>query len=552
MIPSVGLLISLAFTLLLCNGPSTHVHARSVLRPQRSTISRRDTDATSTSMMQSASWIWAADSNVSSTDAAFVKNFQTPLGKTASSAVIVLTAVSNWTLWINGQPIGMSDDVQNGWKTGHVLRAALNASVNTFSILVTNGPNNPTPPPGLVVAVQVLYNDFTTSTVLSDSTWLATKNIPSDFSSLAEVSDLPQFAPAVVEGPYGSQPWGNSVTFPPTDTSLTLDNSTWIWSTPNASINADVAIIGFRKTFASPAGKRAVSANILLTVDNTFSLHVNGIFVGSPPGTSDFGWQYAQQFTNVPLNAVSNVFTVIAENFQYNNTSPNPASFIAAIEVLYTDTTVDIIRTDTTWLNTRLGSLSIFLSTPDNQLSQSVAQGTFGVAPWGKLLGISDALRAASVPAGPFSSDLATSPSAPASPPVGTIVAAVVGGVGALIVVGLLLLLLWRRPRNGRTGDKEALTAVPVSEFSASTLSVVPTLNPFNPEPPLPPPKPNVESVTRQTEGMRAFGEPDLDPELPPPSYDASVETEPGQSVAGGSQSVAGSFVPVRPEKAPW
>ncbi|KAJ7669238.1 hypothetical protein DFH06DRAFT_1180349 [Mycena polygramma] len=500
MMPSVGLLIVFIFALLLSNDPSTYVQARSVSRPQRSTISRRDNDPF---------WIWAADSNGSTSTspgtAAFVKHFESPAGKNASSAVVALTALTNFTLFVNGQPIGNSVGSTDGWKTGQVFRAALNTSVNTFSILVVNGQAANTLPPGLLVAIEVSYTDATNTTLVTDATWLASRNIPDDFPTWVDVSGLPQFVPAVVAGPYGMQPWGNPVSFA-NPVPLSLDNSTWIWSAPNASRNAEVGIVGFRKTVPSPAGKRAVSANILLTADNTFSLLVNGIHIGAPPGVTAAQWRYAQQFTNVSLNSTSNVFTVIAENLQGSVTANNPAGFIAAIEVLYADATVDNIRTDETWLSSKPGSSSIFLATPDGQLSPAVAQGPFGIAPWRNLSGVSDVLNAAAVPTAPFNSS--ASASASHRLPLGTIVAITVGGLGALLVLVLLIHLVWRT----RTGDREAQhqKVVPASQYSASVLTLVPTIHQFNPE--------------TRLEPLRASKSAGGPPSLShaPPSYDES------------------------------
>ncbi|KAF8186904.1 hypothetical protein K438DRAFT_1835246 [Mycena galopus ATCC 62051] len=76
-----------------------------------------------------ASWIWTSNSGSASTspgNVAFLELFQAPASETASSAVISITAVGNFMLWVNGQPIGASNDIQNGWNSVLVLRAALN------------------------------------------------------------------------------------------------------------------------------------------------------------------------------------------------------------------------------------------------------------------------------------------------------------------------------------------------------------------------------------------------------------------------------------------
>ncbi|KAJ6544024.1 hypothetical protein B0H19DRAFT_1169365 [Mycena capillaripes] len=447
--------------------------------------------------MTSASWIWAPTSNGSVSTAAgnvaFLKVIPTPTGKTASGAVISMTAADSFTLFVNGQPIGASKYTAG---TAVVLRAALNASVNTFSVLVTNDGNPGAPPPGLLAAIQVLYTDSPSDTFVSNSSWLAASNIPSDFPTPA---DLSSFELAVVIAPNGQAPWGSVSPLPADPSPLTLTDSTWIWSTVNANTVADVGSVGFRKTFVTPFGKTAQTATILLTVDNSFQLYVNNVYVGTPPQPAAGVWQYAQQFT-VNLNATSNVFTVIAQNYPSDTPhSPgNAAGFIAAIKVLYQDGSSDIIRTNSSWLNSNLISLPVFLSTDDNNLSLSSEQGPMGMGPWGQLSGTSDALSAASVPVGPFniasstSSDpLTPSPSAgPASSashpiPLWAIITASVGGF--LLFAALMIFLRWWRPKS-RVADKEA---TPYAGYPTPAPSTISTNVVFDSAPYVPPPQKN-------------------------------------------------------------
>ncbi|KAJ6470601.1 hypothetical protein C8R47DRAFT_931356, partial [Mycena vitilis] len=336
--------------------------------------------------LTSASWIWAGNGSSTSGNVAFLKFFSTPAGKFASNAVITMTAVEHATLWCNGHPIGVSGTGQDGWKSAHVLRAALNASVNTFSVLVTNS-NSTTTPPGFLVAIEVSYNDSTTSPLMSDSSWLAASesDILADFPN---PSDLSRFASAVAVS-YGSGPWGQNITLALPDPSPpTLQDSTWIWSTPNAGQGAPVGTVGFRKTFSTPTGKSAQSATILLTVDNTFALYLNGNYMGSPPvDPNAVGfvsvWSHPQQFT-VALNSTFNVFDVIGQNFpDAGSTDRTSAALIATIQIRYTDGTSDTISSDPSWLTGDATSAPTFLSTSDANLSPSIAQGPMGTFPWG-------------------------------------------------------------------------------------------------------------------------------------------------------------------------
>ncbi|KAJ7858740.1 hypothetical protein B0H13DRAFT_2356412 [Mycena leptocephala] len=553
MVTSVGLLLFLAFTFVFCNGPSYHVQARLVSRPKRSANVQRD--ALSDSGLRSASWIWASNSDGSAStsagNVAFFKNITTP-SKSASSAVISITGVDNFTLFVNGQPIGASNDTQDGWKSALVLRAALNATGNIFSVLVANGGKSTVPPPGFLAAIRVSYTDSPNSdTFVSDSSWLATRDIPPDFPN---PSNLSHFASAAVAAPNGSGPWGQSVFLPLPDPSpLTLNESSWIWSTPNANVSTDVGTVGFRKNFSTPSGKSAQSATILLTVDNSFALYLNGEYLGSPPQSSAGFWQYAQQFTVGLKNATSNVFTVIAQNFPLDGTphsSGNSAGFIAAIKVVYEDGTSDIIRTDSSWLNSNLISLPVFLASDDELLSLSFVLGPLGMPPWNQLSGISDVLSAASVLAVSVSSSTSApsspAPSSPASSPgpgpssashsalVGTIVATIVGTI--VLVVLLIAVIIWqRRRRNPKSADTEATAnlVVPFSEYSAVAPSAART-DASNFRPGLPPAplrnKFGAAAVMQRNVDVRSVE----DAELAPPSY-AFVESAGPSTVNGDS-----------------
>ncbi|KAJ7342786.1 hypothetical protein DFH08DRAFT_782629 [Mycena albidolilacea] len=367
-------------------------------------------DAFSSSGLASASWIWLPEPDLLTTaptgSVAFTKTVVTASGKTAASASISIAVDNNFTLWCNAQPIGASDGTaEAGWQTAQILSAALNATSNVFSVLGTNS-NPDTPgaanPAGLLAAIRIFYTDGSNDTVLSDSTWLVSGTIPADFPL---PHDLSSFVHAQVATKYGSGAWGTSVTVPtPSPNPLNLTGSSWIWSTSNAGADAPVGTVGFRKTVVSPSGKSATSATVLLSADNTFQLLINGQYVGAPPfdnnaADSAGSWEYAQRFT-VALTPSTNVFTVLATNFppqQVGGTSG--AGLVAALQIRYSDGSTAIVGTDASWLAGPSTSASSFLATADSTLGPAISQGLFGMAPWGQLKGVSDALSALKLPA---------------------------------------------------------------------------------------------------------------------------------------------------------
>ncbi|KAJ6627939.1 hypothetical protein B0H10DRAFT_2210037 [Mycena sp. CBHHK59/15] len=452
------------------------VDARLNTVPRTRHVGKRD--ALSDSGLELASWIWADGST--SGNAAFLKTFSSASGKTAFAATISMSAVDQFTLWVNGQPIGASGDGADDWKSAQVLNAALNSSTNLFSVLALNNANSGAPAAGLLAAIHIKYTDGSGDTVVSDSSWAASSNIPSEFPT---PSDTSHFASAAVAAPYGSGSWGQSVTVPSADPNALSfsSSSTWIWSTQNAAAVAPETV-GFRKTVSTPSGKTAQSATVLLTADNSFALYVNGIYVGAPPHDPNTsgeisGWQYGQQFT-VGLNAASNVFTAFVQNFpaQGTNDGASSAGLIAVVRYSYSDGSSDIVGTDATWLSGAFTSLSVFLSTPDSALTPSFLLGNYGMSPWGQITTISNVLNAANVPVGPFTSGTSNSSSSnggaagggggdkaasasqtgsagqAASASHSVSIPALVGGVvGGLVIILVAAAFIWRRKhRNAK------------------------------------------------------------------------------------------------------
>ncbi|KAJ7037496.1 hypothetical protein C8F04DRAFT_1092658 [Mycena alexandri] len=365
-------------------------------------------DAFSDTGLSSASWIWLPEPDLLVTaptgDVAFIKTFATPAGKNATSALIALTVDNNFTVWLNGQPIGASDpEGENGWVTAHVFSVAFNTSANVLSVLGANanpaspGANNPA---GLLAAIRILYTDGSSATVLSDSTWLASGSVPSDFPLPA---DLSPFVNAQIAAKYGSGSWATSVGLPsPKPNPLDLTGSLWVWSVSNASIVAPVGNVGFRKSIPAAANKIALSATVLLSVDNTFDLWVNGQYIGSPPFDNNANvvasWAFAQRF-KVTLTESTNIFTVIGKNFasQANATLASPAGLVAAVQVEYQDGSSDTFRSDASWLTGPVASSEAFIALPDSALVPSIPQGPYGILPWSQI-GVSDALSVLNLP----------------------------------------------------------------------------------------------------------------------------------------------------------
>ncbi|KAF7299964.1 hypothetical protein HMN09_01004300 [Mycena chlorophos] len=367
-----------------------------------------DTDLTQ------AQWIWAPESNLTSTappgTIGFFRTFTSPAGKTASAASIAITADNNFTLWVNGHVVGATfpgiPAVDDAWKDGQALIASLNATTNTLTAIAVNFADNSTvggvTPAGFLAFVRVFYTDGSTTTFTTDTSWKTTTTLPSDWPLPADTS---AFSTAEVSFPYGEGPWGTSVTITQADFSaLDLINSQWIWSTSSAATSAPAGSVGFRKTVPSPSDKSPAYAIIVAAADNFFAFYLNGRFVSSPPDDPNsadetvYGWEYASRVTVYDLAPSSNTFDFFATNFlsQTSNTE-SPAGFIAAIQIAYTDGTTDVIYTNDTWLQaTSPSSGSALVAMPDTSLDTVDVLGEYGMSPWG-FVSVADTLDASRV-----------------------------------------------------------------------------------------------------------------------------------------------------------
>ncbi|KAJ7595078.1 bacterial alpha-L-rhamnosidase-domain-containing protein [Mycena floridula] len=358
-----------------------------------------------TTVYKTASWIWTSEPNPPNAPAgnvAFRKTYTPPARKIPLSAVILSTADDRFTFYVNGVSVGASPDTADVWKTAEALTSNLVSGSNLFAVLavnladVTSGGDGPA---GLLVSIKVKFTDGTSEIVSSDATWKATSTIPANFQS-PQVNDS-AWPNAVVQAKYGAGPWASNVAVPSTISAaptLSVSQSNWIWSKEANPPNAPAASRAFRKTFSTPAGKTLQSAQIALTVDDRFTLYVNGNPVGSSPNTTDI-WKSIQRFT-VSLSGASTLFAVRGDNLaDVTSGGASPAGLLCAIQMIYTDGTIDTIVSDTTWkVNTQVVDGFELPSTDDSSWSAATSLGLFGISPWNSDASISDSLAEHPVP----------------------------------------------------------------------------------------------------------------------------------------------------------
>ncbi|KAG6897149.1 hypothetical protein C0993_007762 [Termitomyces sp. T159_Od127] len=120
---------------------------------------------------------------------------------------------------------------------------------------------------------------------------------------------------------------------------LDFTGASWIWTPERpASGSYPAGNVTFRRGFTAANGKVPISANILITTDNAYTLYIDGEVVGSG-NTFTSAHRYC-----VPLVNSCNVFAVAAQNVL-----ETPAGFLAAFQISYSDGFVETIVTDWQW-----------------------------------------------------------------------------------------------------------------------------------------------------------------------------------------------------------
>lgn len=303
---------------------------------------------------------------------AFRKDFVAPEGKTPVSADIIMTVDNGFTLYVNGAEVGTSGD----YRFAERFCVSLKPCLNVFAVNAVNAATVPNPA-GLLAAIEITYDDGTTDTIVSDTTWRADTTVPAGFEQLTY--DDNSWPAASFVGNYGVAPWG-SISIPSDPPVLSLTDANWIWTNEVVNGNAPVGPRAFRRTYVPPNGQTPASATIIITADNEYSLYVNSVLVGSG---NDF--QIAQRYVVDLLPAPNVVFAVYAVN---DLTTPNPAGVIFSAEINMVSecncTSGAYIISDGAWKSNTATPIGFQLAGyDDSSWPAATVEAPYGSAPWG-------------------------------------------------------------------------------------------------------------------------------------------------------------------------
>lgn len=156
-----------------------------------------------------SNWIWTSETdsagNAPIGHRAFRKTITSPVGKCAVCAKVLVTVDNTYTVYANGESLGSGAD----FHTAQVYSVRqLDPEQNVFAL---DGENTGGPA-AVIATIQVTYNDGTSTSYVTDSSWKVFEGLPEDFQDPR--SDDSEWSDATVLNRYGAGPQG-SVTVPP-------------------------------------------------------------------------------------------------------------------------------------------------------------------------------------------------------------------------------------------------------------------------------------------------------------------------------------------------
>lgn len=316
------------------------------------------------------------------------RTWDSPGGKVARNATIIVTVDNRFVFFVNGRAIGKPPSLQNIWFFAQKYHVALDGMNNIFAFAAINDPNPSTgwnTPAGLRAAIEVQYEDNSTDIFVSDSTrWKITNitsTVPSEWTFQNREIDDSGWPDASVYR-YGTLWDGVAVEPPYRPYGLTLNGSSWIWHN-----NTDTPAAIFRRHL--PISSRDITHfNFFVTADSYFDLYFNGKYVTSSTQIYN-SWRFVERFTFlIEPNTDPLIAIVVTRNHTSSPSSTGMAGLIAVIDSYYTDGTWDTTRTEGDSGNWRVegitfGPSALSPATNDVNWPKAVAIGEYGMKPWG-------------------------------------------------------------------------------------------------------------------------------------------------------------------------
>ncbi|KAF5379138.1 hypothetical protein D9615_006086 [Tricholomella constricta] len=181
--------------------------------------------------------------------------------------------------------------------------------------------------------------------------------------------------------------------------------SQWVWTLEHNLPYAPAEDRAFRRTYAPPSGVSAISADILITADNGFTLYINGHLIGSHAD-----WLTAQRY-HVSLYSGTNVFAIHTSNNLNVEGEDSTAGLLVAIQIAHSDGSTVTLVSDKGWRATKI--VPVNFETPtfdDSAWGSAVGFAGNGTGPWLNYVKLPTVVTTVNLPS-PTSSPLPSSPS---------------------------------------------------------------------------------------------------------------------------------------------
>jgi len=263
------------------------------------------------------------------------------------------------------------------WKYAGRYCADLLPSLNVFAV---TSASTSVPNAGMIAAIRVTYDDFTTDDIVTDTSW----RVHSWVAGFEQLSfDDSAWATAIVKAAYPDAPYDTvALASDPPVIPLNLGQLPWFWTDAiPASGTIPAGSRAFRRTFTPLPGQVPMSATIIITVDDSYTLWVNNVEVGTNNGFST-AEQYTVNFVSAPSEIV---FAVLATN---KAAGAAGVLFAAEINMVPTGrancTAGAWVNGDADWVSTT-GAIPTGWQLPgfdDSAWPLVVGEGAYPVAPW--------------------------------------------------------------------------------------------------------------------------------------------------------------------------
>ena len=237
--------------------------------------------------------------------------------------------------------------------------------------------------PTLKLELDVWYANGTSKRVVSDPSWKVSTGPTTANSPAVETYDARLEKTGWTRAGYDDSGWADAGVLPGADEPVPSYTGTptanWIWNTAGATNTTAVGTIFMRKTFTVADPSSISSAMLRVNADDGHQTYVNGALVSSSSANVENGWQTSQVSDIKSLLVPGpNVIAIAGTSL-----APNASSVIAVAQL---DSTR--IVTDATWkalpgtpASPPAGWNTI--SFDDSSWPAAIAQGAFGIAPWG-------------------------------------------------------------------------------------------------------------------------------------------------------------------------